>query len=102
MIKQGASIIRLDAFAYACKKADTSCFFVEPDIWQLLDEVRDVLKPLDVELLPEIHENHSISHKISEHGYFIYDFALPLVVLYTLYSKNPQRLVEWLKKSPMK
>lgn len=101
MVKQGASIIRLDAFAYACKKADTS-FFVEPDIWQLLDEVRDVLKPLDVELLPEIHENHSISHKISEHGYFIYDFALPLVVLYTLYSKNPQRLVEWLKKSPMK
>ncbi|GLH60888.1 hypothetical protein PAWBP_6260 [Paulownia witches'-broom phytoplasma] len=60
MVKQGASIIRLDAFAYACKKADTSCFFVEPDIWQLLDEVRDVLKPLDVELLPEIHENHSI------------------------------------------
>lgn len=35
MCKKGASIIRLDAFAYAVKKANTSCFFVEPDIWNL-------------------------------------------------------------------
>lgn len=27
MCKKGASIIRLDAFAYAVKKANTSCFF---------------------------------------------------------------------------
>ncbi|MCX7658570.1 MAG: sucrose phosphorylase, partial [Oscillospiraceae bacterium] len=48
MCANGASIIRLDAFAYAVKKAGTSCFFIEPDIWELLHEVEDILKPHNV------------------------------------------------------
>lgn len=28
-----------DAFAYAVKREGTSCFFVEPDIWELLHEI---------------------------------------------------------------
>ena len=43
MVKNNASIIRLDAFAYATKKAGTNCFFVEPEIWELLEEVQDIL-----------------------------------------------------------
>ena len=39
----GASVIRLDAFAYAIKKLDTNDFFVEPEIWEILDEVRAIL-----------------------------------------------------------
>ncbi|WEK82513.1 MAG: hypothetical protein PR2021_4470 [Candidatus Phytoplasma pruni] len=52
--------------------------------------------------MPEIHENYVISHKISQHSYFIYDFSLPLIVLYTLYSDKIKRLKDWLMKSPMK
>ncbi|MFB0637984.1 sucrose phosphorylase [Candidatus Phytoplasma solani] len=102
MVKHGASFIRLDAFAYAIKKIDTNCFFVEPEIWDLLGEIRDILKPLAAEILPEIHEHYTILKKISDHGYFIYDFALPMVTLYTLYSGQTKRLADWLKKSPMK
>ena len=36
LASMGSSIIRLDAFAYAVKKAGTSCFFIEPEIWELL------------------------------------------------------------------
>ena len=43
-------MIRLDAFAYATKKAGTSCFFIEPDIWDLLDECTEILKPYHVEI----------------------------------------------------
>ena len=32
MCKNGASIIRLDAFAYAIKQPGTSCFFIEPEM----------------------------------------------------------------------
>lgn len=39
MCHHGAAVIRLDAFAYAIKKPDTSCFFVEPDIWELLYDI---------------------------------------------------------------
>lgn len=42
MASHGCSLIRLDAFAYAVKKLDTNDFFVEPEIWELLDEVRQV------------------------------------------------------------
>ena len=41
LIKHGADIIRLDAFAYAVKKLDTNDFFVEPEIWELLKQVQN-------------------------------------------------------------
>ncbi|MCH3389991.1 sucrose phosphorylase, partial [Enterococcus faecium] len=36
------------------------------------------------------------------HDYYIYDFALPMVTLYSLYSGKSERLANWLKMSPMK
>ncbi|MCT2872370.1 sucrose phosphorylase [Limosilactobacillus fermentum] len=102
MVKHGADLIRLDAFAYAVKKIGTSDFFVEPEIWDLLNEVREILAPYNAEILPEIHEHYTIPEKISQHGYFVYDFALPMTTLYTLYSGKTNRLAKWLKMSPMK
>ena len=64
-------------FAYAVKKLDTNDFFVEPDIWDLLDKVRDMAAGYGAELLPEIHEHYSIQFKIADHDYYVYDFALP-------------------------
>ena len=65
-----ASLICLDAFAYAVKKLDTKRLFVEPDIWDLLNEVRgDEAAEYRRELLPEIHEHYSIQMKIADHDY---------------------------------
>lgn len=102
LIKHGADIIRLDAFAYAVKKLDTNDFFVEPEIWNLLKQVQDDIADEGATILPEIHEHYSMPFKISKHGYFIYDFALPMVTLYSLYSGKSNRLAAWLKKCPMK
>ncbi len=102
MAAHGCSILRLDAFAYAIKKLDTNDFFVEPEIWDLLDEVKAEAAKYDMELLPEIHEHYSIQMKIASHDYYIYDFALPMVMLYSLYSGQVGRLAKWLEMSPMK
>lgn len=102
LASNGCDLIRLDAFAYAVKKLDTNDFFVEPDIWNLLDRVRDIAAEYGTELLPEIHEHYSIQFKIADHDYYVYDFALPMVTLYTLYSSRTERLAKWLKISPMK
>ncbi|EGS0852319.1 sucrose phosphorylase, partial [Listeria monocytogenes] len=102
MAAHGCSILRLDAFAYAIKKLDTNDFFVEPEIWDLLDEVKAEAAKYDMELLPEIHEHYSIQMKIANHDYYIYDFALPMVMLYSLYSGRVERLAKWLEMSPMK
>ncbi|WCJ52368.1 sucrose phosphorylase [Lentilactobacillus buchneri] len=102
LMDHGASIIRLDAFAYAIKKLGTNDFFVEPEIWDLLKEISDITSPRETTLLPEIHENYHIVRKITDHDYFSYDFALPIVTLYSLYSGKASRLAGWLKNSPMK
>lgn len=102
MCENGASIIRLDAFAYAIKKPGTSCFFIEPEMWDLLYEIEDTVKQYNVDILPEIHEHYSIQHKISEKGFWIYDFALPVLVLNALYTGKGMHLKKWLDMSPMK
>ena len=64
LAENGCDLIRLDAFAYAVKKLDTNDFFVEPEIWELLDKVRSIAAESGTELLPEIHEHYSIQFKM--------------------------------------
>lgn len=100
LCESGASIIRIDAFAYTIKKIGTSCFFVEPETWELLDFIQDIVKPYDVAILPEIHEHYSIQLKLAQKGHWVYDFALPMLVLHSLYSGDNKRLIDWLKICP--
>lgn len=102
LCRHGAALIRLDAFAYATKKAGTSCFFIEPEVWDLLNECKTILLDTGVELLPEIHEHYSIQKKISEKDYYIYDFALPMLMLNAIYYGQTQYLKSWFDKCPAK
>lgn len=102
MCNNNASLIRLDAFAYAIKRAGTNCFFMEPEIWNLLYDIEKITKEYGVEILPEIHEHYTIQHKIAQKGFWIYDFALPVLVLHALYSGKGENLKRWLDRSPMK
>jgi len=102
LAQQNAAIIRLDAFAYATKKPGTNCFFVEPEVWELLEFTADVLAPLGVEILPEIHEHYTIQLKLAERGYWVYDFALPMLLLHALYTGRNERLLNWLRICPRK
>lgn len=102
LAEQGASIIRLDAFAYANKKIGTNDFFVEPDIWEMLDFCSQLVYPYDTIVLPEIHEHYTIQQKIANQDYYVYDFALPMLVLHGLYSGSVQQLVHWMTICPRK
>lgn len=102
MAMHGCSIIRLDAFAYAIKKLNTNDFFVEPEIWELLSNIQKEADKYNIDLLPEIHEHYTIQKKISDRGYYIYDFALPIIMLHALYTGKTDALATWIKNSPMK
>ncbi|WMJ85877.1 sucrose phosphorylase [Anaerocolumna sp. MB42-C2] len=102
MCEHGVAIIRLDAFAYATKKAGTSCFFVEPDVWELLNETTKNLQPYEVEILPEIHEHYTMQLKIAEKDYYVYDFALPMLLIHALYYGKTEYLKNWLEICPRK
>ncbi len=100
LMSQGASMIRLDAFAFATKKLDTACFFLEPEIWDMMARVRKILDKKQIPLLPEIHDHYTVQLKIAEHGYTVYDFVLPVMVLHTLYTADSTRLRHWLEICP--
>lgn len=102
LCKHGAALIRLDAFAYATKKAGSSCFFIEPDVWNLLKECDEIMKDYQVELLPEIHEHYTMQLKIAKEDYYVYDFALPFLLLNALYYGQSKYLKHWLDICPRK
>ena len=102
MCRHGAAMIRLDAFAYATKKAGTSCFFIEPDVWELLDACAKIVEPWDVTILPEIHEHYTMQKKIEDRGYYVYDFALPMLLINALYYGQTRYLKDWLEICPRK
>jgi sucrose phosphorylase len=98
----GAALVRLDAFAYAVKKAGGSCFFEEPGTWEMLERVKNILAPSGVEILPEMHEHYSLQLKLAEKGYWVYDFALPMLLLHALYTGETANLARWLETCPRK
>ncbi|QGH33665.1 sucrose phosphorylase [Gracilibacillus salitolerans] len=95
-------IVRLDAVGYVIKKLGTSCFFVEPEIYQFLEWVKELADHYEIEILPEVHSNYDIQLKLAEQGYWIYDFILPYTVLETMLTKSSKRLKEYLKDRPEK
>ncbi|MFJ6651490.1 sucrose phosphorylase [Microbacterium sp. NPDC091313] len=95
-------LIRFDAFAYASKRAGTSCFFVEPEVWEVLDIGMKPLLERGAQMLPEIHENYRIQLAMAERGHWVYDFALPMLMLHTIFSENVDRLRHWLAICPRK
>jgi sucrose phosphorylase len=102
LARTGAKIIRLDALAYTTVKVGTNCFFLEPDIWNILNWIDDFVEAFGTEVLPEVHEHYSYQLKIAQKGYWSYDFALPMLVLHTLYHHTRERLAHWLKICPKK
>jgi sucrose phosphorylase len=95
-----AKMIRMDAFAYSTIKIGTNCFFLEPEVWELLKWLQDYVSAFGVEILPEVHENYSYHQKISAKGYWTYDFSLPMLVLNTLYHHTSRVLKQWLAICP--
>lgn len=97
---QNIKIVRLDAIGYVTKKAGTNCFMVEPEIYEFIDWITGVADSLGLELLPEVHAHFSVQLKLASHGYWVYDFVLPLLILHTLFNQSSQKLCDYLRICP--
>jgi sucrose phosphorylase len=102
LVSHGAGIIRLDAFGYTPKKAGGTCFFEEPETWEMLERVKKILAPYDTEFLGEMHEDYKLQIKMADKGYWVYDFALPMLLLHALHTGETANLLHWLKICPRK
>lgn len=96
----GVRIVRLDAVGYVVKKPGTSCFMVEPEIYEVLDWLVAAAAQHGIGVLPEIHDHHSTHQKLSAHGYWTYDFVLPGLLLHAFETGDVTRLADHLARSP--
>ena len=94
----GASIVRLDAFAYAPKAPGKRNFLNSPETWDLLQKIRQIADRYNLNILPEIHSRYceEIHTLITEKGYTTYDFYLPGLILDALDCKDPSILIRWI------
>ena len=97
----GVRIVRLDAVGYVVKKPGTSCFMVEPEIWEVIDWlIADGGRASGLVVLPEVHDAYATHEKLAARGYWTYDFVLPGLTLLAFETGEATRLAAHLARSP--
>ena len=95
----GIRSIRLDAAGYAIKKRGTSCFMI-PETFEFIAELTERTHKRGMEVLVEIHSHYLEQIEIAKRVDWVYDFALPPLVLHALFTGDAKRLKEWLDIRP--
>ena len=98
--RSGVRFVRLDAVAFVIKKPGTSCFFVEPEIFDFLAWIESAAAAAGIGLLLEVHAHHSIQDRLAGRGYWVYNFGLPALVLHTLLNRSSTALRRHLAACP--
>ena len=98
--KNNVQMVRLDAVGYVIKKRGSTCFFVEPEIYEFLDWISNLAHSMNIELLPEIHSDYETQYKLARKGFWIYDFILPYSVLDAFINGTFSRLKKYLQDRP--
>ena len=95
----GIRAIRLDAVAHAMKKAGTSCFMI-PETFDFIGSLTARAHALDIEVLVEVHGHYQDQIAIAPKVDWVYDFALPPLLLHTLLTQDAGHLKRWLEIRP--
>ena len=95
----GVTLVRLDAVGYAIKTPGTTCFMT-PETFGFIEEFTRSAHERGMEILVEVHSYYQDQIRIAELVDWVYDFALPPLVLYAAYTGDHQPLVEWLRVRP--
>jgi sucrose phosphorylase len=98
--EHGVRMVRLDAVGYVIKKPGTTCFMVEPEIYEFLDWITGVAGSLGLIVLPEVHDRYATHERLTRRGYWTYDFVLPGLLLHAFETGEADRLAAHLARSP--
>jgi len=95
----GVTMVRLDAVGYAIKKAGKNCFMM-PETFEFIAEFAARARELGLEVLVEIHSYYKRQIEIAKKVDWVYDFALPPLVLHALEFGRSGPLLNWLGQRP--
>ncbi len=95
----GIRMVRLDAVGYAIKTAGTSCFMT-PQTFDFIDSFAARANALGIEVLVEIHSHHRRQIEIAARVDWVYDFALPPLLLHAFFFATAKALKAWIGQRP--
>jgi sucrose phosphorylase len=95
----GVTMARLDAVGYAIKKPGTSCFMI-PETFDFISTMAGQAAQLKIELLVEVHSYYKRQIEIAAHVGWVYDFALPPLVLHAFAFGTARHLKDWIRIRP--
>jgi sucrose phosphorylase len=95
----GIRMVRLDAVGYAIKKAGSSCFMID-ETFAFIADFRAQAHALGIEVLVEIHAHYRQQIEIARQVDWVYDFALPPLVLHALHFGSAEPLKHWIAVRP--
>lgn len=95
----GIRMVRLDAVGYAIKKAGDSCFMMA-ETFDFIGEFAGEARALGIEVLVEIHAYHQRQIEIASRVDWVYDFALPPLVLHAFNFHTAVALKRWIEIRP--
>lgn len=95
----GIRQIRLDAAGYAIKRRGTRCFMLD-ETFEFIQALAATAESNGMRSLVEIHSHYLTQVEIAARSDLVYDFALPPLVLHSLYTNNASALKKWLEIAP--
>jgi sucrose phosphorylase len=93
------SHVRLAAAGCAVKTPGLTSF-MDPETFKFIDEVTAWCHERDLEVLAEVHSHYLHQVEIAQRVDYVYDFALPPLVLHALTTADPGPLLSWLWRRP--
>ncbi len=90
----GIGAVRLDAVGYAIKRAGTSCFML-PETFDFIDRLAAEGHERGIDVLVEIHSHHRDQIDIARRVDWVYDFALPPLLLDAFANGDARPLKHW-------
>jgi sucrose phosphorylase len=97
--ENGISMVRLDAVGFAIKRAGTSCFML-PETFEFIAEYAARARALGMGALVEVHSYYRKQIEIAAHVDWVYDFALPPLILHAFAFNTASYLKEWIRIRP--
>ena len=97
--ENGISMIRLDAVGYAIKRAGTSCFMTD-ETFDFIGRFAEVAGRCGLEVLVEVHSHFRRQIEIARHVSWVYDFALPPLLLHAFFNQTSRYLKQWMRLRP--
>jgi sucrose phosphorylase len=95
----GVRMVRLDAVGYAVKRAGHSSFMME-ETFDFIREFSERANRVGLEVLVEIHSYFERQIEIARHVQWVYDFALPPLVLHAFFNGTARVLKHWIQIRP--